>query len=189
MTTELDDATPSASKTERFGLALNLVFTADGHSLVAMRPGQVQVYDAATFRPRAAPITVKTGYTPLVERRRRAAAVNDLSNHVRLVDLDAGRPIGPPLPIGGLSASWFTHDGTALLTSAPNGGARWSIDPRRWREEACALAGRNLTQAEWHRYLPNAGSRHATCPDGTVSLSARGAFGEGRARWVQRVIR
>ena len=95
----------------------------------------------------------------------RYAAVNDLSNHVRLVDLDAGRPIGPPLPIAALTGSSFTHDGKALLTNAPNGGARWNIDPSRWRDEACALAGRNLTQAEWHRYLPNAGRRHATCPN------------------------
>lgn len=94
-----------------------------------------------------------------------SAAVNDPSDHVRLVDLDDGRPIGRPVPIGATQASWFTHDGTALLTTAPNGGARWSIDPRLWRDEACALAGRNLTQAERNRDLPNAGSRHATCPD------------------------
>jgi WD40 repeat protein len=163
--TSLDEATPRASRVERFGLALRFAFTADGHSLVAMRPGQVQVYDAATLAPRAAAITLKTGYLLMLSTDGRSATINDLSNHVRLIDLDAGRPIGPPLPIGALSASWLTHDGKALLTSSPNGGARWSIDPRRWREEACALAGRNLTEAEWRRYLPNAGQRHATCPD------------------------
>ena len=33
-----------------------------------------------------------------------------------------------------------------------------------WRDDACALAGRNLTQQEWDRYLPDDGPRHATCP-------------------------
>ena len=38
------------------------------------------------------------------------------------------------------------------------------IDPPIWRDEACTLAGRNLTEEEWERYLPNEGPRQATCP-------------------------
>jgi hypothetical protein len=33
-----------------------------------------------------------------------------------------------------------------------------------WRHEACRLAGRNLTDDEWARYLPGQGPRRRTCP-------------------------
>jgi hypothetical protein len=29
------------------------------------------------------------------------------------------------------------------------------MDAEAWRARACAIAGRNLTQAEWDRYLPD----------------------------------
>jgi WD40 repeat protein len=39
----------------------------------------------------------------------------------------------------------------------------WSVDPARWLRTACAIAGRNLTRAEWHQYLPDRPYR-TTCP-------------------------
>ena len=30
----------------------------------------------------------------------------------------------------------------------------WDLDPARWEKLACGIAGRQLTRAEWHRYLP-----------------------------------
>ena len=125
--TGLDGARPTVSRTKRLDGANQVVFTADGRSLVALRPGEIQVYDAATLIPRAAPIAVPAAgysYAMSLNADGRYAAINDLSNHMRLVDLDAGRPIGPPLPIGALSGSLFTRDGKALLTNAPNRAAR-----------------------------------------------------------------
>ena len=46
---------------------------------------------------------------------------------------------------------------------AGHGGALMSVDPMVWRQQACALAGRNLTRAEWARYLPGEPPR-PTCP-------------------------
>jgi hypothetical protein len=43
-------------------------------------------------------------------------------------------------------------------------GAVMALDRSTWREEACELAGRNMTEDEWHRYLPDDGPRRATCP-------------------------
>jgi hypothetical protein len=31
----------------------------------------------------------------------------------------------------------------------------WNTDPASWVQTACAIAGRNLTPAEWQRYLPD----------------------------------
>ena len=36
------------------------------------------------------------------------------------------------------------EDGAPLL---------WNADPRTWAMLACRIAGRNLTRAEWRRYL------------------------------------
>ena len=30
----------------------------------------------------------------------------------------------------------------------------WDLDPVNWLDAACRVAGRDLTAAEWHHYLP-----------------------------------
>ncbi|HMK10068.1 MAG TPA: WD40 repeat domain-containing protein, partial [Acidimicrobiales bacterium] len=40
----------------------------------------------------------------------------------------------------------------------------WDMDPAVWRQRACEAAGRNLTRAEWTRYLPEGEPYHVTCP-------------------------
>ena len=32
---------------------------------------------------------------------------------------------------------------------------RYPLDPARWLARACTVAGRDLTRAEWDRYLPD----------------------------------
>jgi hypothetical protein len=58
-----------------------------------------------------------------------------------------------------------TPDGKVLVTGDGTRMVRWNIDQSTWPANACAVAGRNLTAAEWDRHLPNAGPRRATCPD------------------------
>jgi len=43
---------------------------------------------------------------------------------------------------------------------------RWDVSPDGWKARPCTLAGRNLTHAEWNRYLPGESYR-ATCPSST----------------------
>jgi hypothetical protein len=51
-----------------------------------------------------------------------------------------------------------------VLTSPATGDiTMWSLDPSVWKSRACDVAGRNLTEAEWQRYLPDEPYR-ATCP-------------------------
>ena len=40
----------------------------------------------------------------------------------------------------------------------------WSLDSELWRTQACVAAGRNLTQAEWERWLPPGEPYRAICP-------------------------
>jgi hypothetical protein len=39
----------------------------------------------------------------------------------------------------------------------------WQMDPETWIEQACQIAGRNFTIAEWRQYFPSEVYR-PTCP-------------------------
>ena len=62
------------------------------------------------------------------------------------------------------TAVGLTSDGHTALAMFDNGaGIEWPLDPSNWTARACRTAGRQLTSAEWHQFLPN---RHPVdvCP-------------------------
>jgi len=75
-------------------------------------------------------------------------------------------PIGEPLQadVVGNFYVYANSDGSGMVMSTTNGHAvAWNLDIAHWTDTACRLAGRNLTQAEWTRYLP-AEPYRSTCP-------------------------
>jgi WD40 repeat protein len=81
----------------------------------------------------------------------------------KVLDVATGFVYEPGFPVGN-GRSRITPDGRHVLFTGPSGGfVEWSIDPEVWKARACELAGRNLTVAEWSRYLPNAGPPRPTC--------------------------
>jgi WD40 repeat protein len=58
---------------------------------------------------------------------------------------------GPPSfsPDGHLLATWSTNSSDASVITL------WDTDPSSWQRELCAMAGRDLTETEWHSYLPD----------------------------------
>jgi DNA-binding SARP family transcriptional activator/WD40 repeat protein len=84
----------------------------------------------------------------------------------QLFDIRTGHPIGDPFPSkGAFGFATVTPDGSTLVTGDGQRVVAWDLDQTAWPAIACQVAGRNLTGAEWARYLPNAGPRRATCPD------------------------
>jgi hypothetical protein len=75
---------------------------------------------------------------------------------VRLIDA-ATKTVAGVLP--GLANDWVDATTSGRLQRLrrvrERPGFDWSIDPTVWARDACTIAGRTLTKAEWDQYLPN----------------------------------
>jgi hypothetical protein len=50
----------------------------------------------------------------------------------------------------------FDPDGNRVYGSYDSGETFiWDVDPQRWADHACEVAGRDLTNEEWNRFLPD----------------------------------
>ena len=75
-----------------------------------------------------------------------------------LWDVETQNRIGPPLSVEAETyvAATLSPDGSRLFAESGNGnGVRWTISPEAWRQHACRVAGRELTQREWADTLPD----------------------------------
>jgi WD40 repeat protein len=134
-------------------------FSADGRTLVyGDAQGRVWLYDTRTWTPRervpaAAPVPVESAE---LSPDGRLLAITWTDGTARLWDVTARRPVGgTAINTGG---NWiraaFTGDGRRLVLATGLGGTVWDVRPAAWARHACAVAGRNLTRAEWRAVLP-----------------------------------
>jgi hypothetical protein len=89
---------------------------------------------------------------------------------VTLVDVERGLVRGRPLPGSGERGRGATYlvplrPQEFVVLSGDRAGRRYPMEPSVWLDEACAVAGRDLTRAEWARYLPGR-PWERTCTDG-----------------------
>ena len=87
---------------------------------------------------------------------------------VALWDVETQNPIGPSLPIEPDSylAADLSADGSHLFAaSLTRRAVRWDIAPDAWKQHACRVAGRELTQQEWADALPGQPYRTVCQPD------------------------
>ena len=135
-------------------------FSPDGRYILAGGVGGwVRVWSAETGRPVA---RVFAGNTDVVlwaamSPDGRLLAAGSYDGTLGLFDFASRRPLALRLP--GLPnrpvAPLFTPDGTHLLAVSYGGpGYRWDVRPSSWARQACAVAGRTLTRAEWAEVLP-----------------------------------
>ena len=166
----LDGDTPSIRDLSRFtkwaGAPAGADLSPDGHTLAIASGGTVSFVDLATEQTIGPPVRVSDDTITWLAFAPDGSMIttSDFGFSSRLIDVATHQFIGPVLPINPATGPVFSDDSKTLGTSTPSSGALLSVDPAVWREQACALAGRNLTDDEWARYLPDQGPRQATCP-------------------------
>jgi WD40 repeat protein len=135
-------------------------FTPDGRSIIGgSAQGWVRMWSATTLEPVTRPLrggaAAALGASVSPDGRTLASGSSD--GAVRLFDLRTQQPLGAPLPAvpNHPVDPIFTPDGDYLLAVTDTGRAyRWDIRPAAWERQACAVAGRTLTRAEWAQALP-----------------------------------
>jgi DNA-binding SARP family transcriptional activator/WD40 repeat protein len=83
----------------------------------------------------------------------------------QLYDATTLEPIGVPFPTTGPSDGdpiAVNTTGTMFSEAEQDTPRLWDADVTHWQTIACRIAGRNLTRAEWHQYLPSR-PYHRTC--------------------------
>jgi WD40 repeat protein len=85
---------------------------------------------------------------------------------LRMWQASTGQSIGVALRGHDAPAVWIAvrrTDSEHVVTLDETGAIlQWDLSPDGWAKRACTLVGRNLTRAEWNRYLPDEEYR-ATC--------------------------
>jgi WD40 repeat protein/DNA-binding SARP family transcriptional activator len=133
-------------------------FSPNGAVLATAHGDGVAFWSSRTGRPVGSPIHLASGgagsiaFSP--NGRVLAVAAND---GVELWDVSSHQLIDAPLA-GPNHRIAFASDGQILVGTQYNGTGQaviWNLAPAVWEARACQIAGRNLTQAEWERYLPD----------------------------------
>src|SRR5581483_7748628 len=80
---------------------------------------------------------------------------------VQLWDVQTARPVGPrlgtALPEGPkrFTPTWSPDGRTLVVSGGDPPFLIYRVDLHEWRQAACAMAGRSLTDAEWRQYFPD----------------------------------
>jgi WD40 repeat protein len=95
-------------------------------------------------------------------------ASGSLDNTIILWDVATGQPVGEPLTghTDSVYSVTFSPDGQTLASgSGDNTIFLWDIGLDSWKDRACRIANRNLTQAEWDQYVGSEIPYTRTCPN------------------------
>ncbi|WP_337307963.1 MULTISPECIES: nSTAND1 domain-containing NTPase [unclassified Streptomyces] len=162
----------TATLTGHTDMAQSVSFTPDGKTLVSSgRDGAVMLWDAHTHRR----IATLTGHTGIVWSAAVSPDGNTLATvgddrAMRLWDIGTHRQLALYTGhTGAVKSAFFSPDGNTLVTRSSDMTVRlWDTrafsDLDTLTDRACTLAGRSLTEQEWHRYVPHGVVYRRICP-------------------------
>jgi WD40 repeat protein len=126
--------------------------------VIGTQDGRMMLWDARTGRQRG-PATKVAG-TPVVQVALSpdghliAAAARD--GTTTLWDARSRKRIGDKFPVapGWIPGVAFEPSGRLMIGDSPSGSSEWPADRPTLERFACAVAGREMTRAEWLGFLP-----------------------------------
>lgn len=145
-----------------------LRFSPDGKTIAAGNSsGDVEFWDADTGRRLPLQLATVGGSVNSLSFDPSGTRLTTTNGNgsIRLWSLPSGEPIGAPLSVPGTDGwgTFFPNGKQIVAVFGTGAGVVWNVDPARWSAEACRIADRNLTRAEWRAYLPNR-PYAKTCP-------------------------
>ncbi|WP_030742507.1 trypsin-like peptidase domain-containing protein [Streptomyces sp. NRRL F-5135] len=153
-------------------MAQAVAFTPDGKTLVSSgQDGTVKLWDARAHRR----LATFTGHTAtvgsvVVSRDGKTLVTTSEDRTIRLWDLETHQQVALYTGhTGVVDSALFSPDGNTLVTSSSDLTVRlWDARPfhdsSALTDQACTIAGRSLTEQEWHRYVPDGVPYQRICP-------------------------
>jgi DNA-binding SARP family transcriptional activator/WD40 repeat protein len=148
---------------------VSLAFAPNGTLATGTRGGIIQLWNPASGDQIAGPVAVAAGPVTSIAfdpTGQRFATTGGQDGTVKLWSSSTLEQEGAALNTeqGAATTAVFEPAGKALLVVDGHGhGFTWPTSLTAWEQRACAVAGRNLTRAEWTRYLPGQ-SYTRVCP-------------------------
>jgi WD40 repeat protein len=144
------------------GLVLLLGF---GGEVALFDPGSGETEHLAPVPGRAQ----EGAFSPTGDR----IAITSVAGGVQLYDVATGQQIGEPIisdgfgvgadrTLGGYGVAW-SADGRGVWAVSLQGPVRYAVDPDRWRDIACDVAGRELTAEEWRTFVSDTEPQVPVC--------------------------
>jgi WD40 repeat protein/tetratricopeptide (TPR) repeat protein len=157
-----------------------LASASDDHTII--------LWDVAAGRVITDPLTGHTDevWSVAFSPDGRTLASASADNTILLWEIGKRPPVGLlPSHSERVSSMAFSEDGQTLILAGPNTVITRAVSLEEWRELACEIADRNLTQTEWEDAYGPDEPYHRTCPNYAIHptvIEARIAKGKSYAR-------
>ncbi len=155
----------------------SVAFSPDGKTLASGGDESVVFWDVAHHQQRGPALRAHAEAVTSVAFNPDGTLLASAGNEgdVVLWDVAAQQPLGAPLRghASVVRAVAFSPDGKTLASAGLDKVRLWDISVSGWRERACRRANRNLTEAEWRRYVGDVTYRPA-CPGLPATAGAIG---------------
>ncbi len=160
------------------GQVSSLAFSANGEMLASGSWDEtIRLWDVASEKSLDPPLQGHTGWVTSVAFNPaddETLASGGMDRTVRLWDVPHHRQLGNSLTryTGRINSIAYSQDGNWLAASGEGGViVVWEAGFQAWKERACGIANRNLTQAEWQQFFPDT-PYHETCEQWTLEPEA-----------------